>query len=84
MKNVSGYIDELNLTSANPNPGIYDLNIMPSYYQGENMTVSFSIKNPGSIGINATPSEDAVIITQGIAGSLKVPHVRLPRMHMAR
>lgn len=36
-------------------PGIFNLTAKPAYYQGENMTVNFSIINPGSIRFNSTP-----------------------------
>ncbi|MBU3967317.1 MAG: hypothetical protein KKG76_08095 [Euryarchaeota archaeon] len=36
-------------------PSVSDLSVLPAYYQGENMTVNFSIMNPGTIEYNATP-----------------------------
>lgn len=47
-------------------PGIENLVALPAYYQRENMTISFSVASPGSIGYNGTPvltvpSEDSRI-----------------------
>ncbi|MDP2846446.1 MAG: hypothetical protein Q8N79_10315, partial [Candidatus Methanoperedens sp.] len=51
------------------NPGIFNLTAKPAYYQGENMTVNFSIINPGSIRFNSTPA--LTVSSEGSTETLK-------------
>ncbi len=47
---------------------INNITILPAYYQGANITVNFSIANPGKIRYNGTPA--ITISTEGSTGTL--------------